>query len=120
MPHDLVIRRSDTKGRCVHANRAFARGELVDSCPVLPLTRDEAEVVNKTSLSTHLYVWGDDGGLAVVLGYGCLFNHSHEPNLDFDPVLEEMVMNFHALRDIRPGEELTIDYGIPLWFEYSG
>jgi SET domain-containing protein len=120
MAEDLVVRRVDRKGRCVFANRPFARGERALVCPVLPLTPEEADHANKTPLEHYLYCWGEEGGLAVVLGYGSLINHSHDPNLEFDQDHAELSMNFVARRDIAAGEELTIDYGIPLWFDYVG
>ena len=42
-------------------------------------------------------------------------NHSCSPNA-FMKVLHDHIL-FIALRDIEPGEEITIDYGCALWFE---
>jgi SET domain-containing protein len=44
-------------------------------------------------------------------------NHSAEPNAKFVRNIEALTMTFTALRDITAGEEITIDYGIPIWWD---
>ena len=48
------------------------------------------------------------GGLQ--LGYGSLYNHSYEPNARYDDRAPATKV-FTALRDIRAGEEITVNYG---------
>ena len=47
--------------------------------------------------------------LALALGYGSLYNHSYQPNARYDDQ-PAGAMTFTALRDIRAGEEITINY----------
>ena len=57
-----------------------------------------------------------EGRAAVVLGYTSLLNHSDRPNCDFVRHIDALALDLLAVRDIAPGEELTIDYGLTLWF----
>jgi SET domain-containing protein len=52
----------------------------------------------------------------VVLGYASLVNHSTTPNCDTVRHIEALAHDLIALRPIASGEELTIDYGMALWF----
>jgi SET domain-containing protein len=45
----------------------------------------------------------------VALGYGSLYNHSYSPNARYLDV-GRMTKAFISLRDIAPGEEITINY----------
>jgi uncharacterized protein len=47
--------------------------------------------------------------VAVVLGYGSLYNHSYKPNAYYRD-RRNRVKEFIALRDIAAGEEITINY----------
>lgn len=38
-------------------------------------------------------------------------NHSCKPNAEVEAITDERRLLVHALRDIQPGEEVTIDYG---------
>lgn len=57
------------------------------------------------------------------MGIGSLINHSYEPNAFYRKSLEEQMVEFFALRDIRTGEEITVNYSghpyakKPMWFE---
>lgn len=53
---------------------------------------------------------------AIVLGLGSIFNHSaiHQ-NVGWFRNIGAQVITYVALRDIQPGEELTINYG-KIWF----
>ena len=60
--------------------------------------------------------------MALALGYGSLYNHSFRPNARYDDVGPQ-TKEFTAMRDIAPGEEITVNYnGEPtsraaVWFE---
>ena len=54
---------------------------------------------------------------AVVLGLGSMFNHSTRgQNVGWERDLRRMCVRYQALRDIKNGEELCINYGPKLWF----
>jgi uncharacterized protein len=98
-------------GRGVFATRRFDKGEAVESCPTLELPGDE--VVG------HLndYVFGSNAGddeVLLLLGFGMLYNHSSEPNVEYVQQAPR-VIQFVATRPIEPGDELTIDYGEEWW-----
>ena len=67
-----------------------------------------AEDTDATPLAGFCFVWRRDT-VALPLGYGPLYNHSDQPNREqLDRIPQTKV--FRALRDIQPGEELTINY----------
>jgi hypothetical protein len=76
--------------------------------------------LEKTALKDYYFAW-DDKSVAIVLGYGALYNHSNNPNADVEYLFEEQRLNFVALRDVRRGEEICFDYRTDempeLWFD---
>jgi uncharacterized protein len=110
MPAGLEIKEG-RYGRGVFATRAFATGDAVEHCPTLELPADE--VVGQLGD----YVFGSNAGedeVILLLGYGMLYNHSHKPNCEY--VQEEpRVITFVTIRPVKPGDELTIDYGEEWW-----
>lgn len=109
------------KGRGVIATDAIASGELIERSPVIPLAHADSE---KPGLSDYAFAWGEDvpgfeagKDCAIGLGYLGLYNHSKQSNVRLERHYADNEMSIHALRDIAPGEELTIDYDIPLWFD---
>lgn len=93
------------------ATRAFAKGDPVETCPTLELPGDE--VVGRLGD----YVFGsaeDENEVILLLGYGMLYNHSYDANLEYVQDGPRMI-TFVTLRDVEPGEELTIDYGEEWW-----
>lgn len=49
--------------------------------------------------------------VAVVLGYGMIYNHSNEANVDFDLDYNDFVFKYTTNQSIKKGEELFINYG---------
>lgn len=98
-------------GRGIFATAALTAGEIVESCPVIPLSPSDRSRLRKTELVNYYFLWGEKrDGAAVCLGFGSLYNHSYEPNVRFEKHINEARMDFYALRDIAAGEELTINY----------
>jgi SET domain-containing protein len=121
----LYVAASALHGRGVFTSRAFAAGELIEECPVLIIPKGDRPLVDQTSFSGYYFEWkGGAGGLA--LGFGSLYNHSYRPNARYDPGPGHRTLRFTAVKAIKPGCEITINYnGSPtsrkkLWFEPAG
>jgi SET domain-containing protein len=114
------------RGRGVVAERAIAPGELVERAPVLVIPEADRASVDPTNVGNYIFMWEHDtvaqdlysrkGRAAVVLGYTSLVNHADAPNCDFIRYIDALALDLVAVRPIAPGEELTIDYGLTLWF----
>jgi SET domain-containing protein len=107
----IAIAKFPGKGRGVVARRAFRAGETIERPPVIVIPREQVGLIRETRLGTYYYEWGDDcKQAAIALGFGSLYNHSYEPNARFEFHEDEECLEFIALRDIEPGEEITINY----------
>jgi hypothetical protein len=94
----------------VFATRRFAAGDPVEVCPTLALP--DADVGGL--LGDYVFKSGEEDEVLLLLGFGMLYNHSAEPNLEY--VEEEPgTITFLATRAVVPGDELTIDYGGEWW-----
>jgi SET domain-containing protein len=105
----IEVRRIKGKGRGVFARCLIRKGELIERVPVLVMPAGDIENESEwTTLAAYCFVWGK-GKVALALGYGSLYNHSYRPNARYDD-LGQQTKVFTALRNIAPGEEITINY----------
>jgi uncharacterized protein len=105
------IRIGDTEhGRGVIATTAIAQGETIEVCPILELAEGDASGL----LDDYTVSLDGSEGVALLLGYGSLYNHADEPNAEYVTV-GDLVYEFVALRDIEAGEQVTISYGEEWW-----
>jgi hypothetical protein len=109
MTSGLVVREG-RHGRGVFATRRFIAGELVESCPTVEVPA--TDVTGR--LGDYIYSSVNDGKIVLVLGYGMLYNHSADPNVEYIQD-EPTTIEFHARRAVEPGDELTISYGNEWW-----
>lgn len=124
MRKSIIVKRVAKKGRGVFAAHDFEAGEVVENCPVLIFTPKERKHLEKTLLNYYVYPWRSTRGAAVVLGYGSIYNHSYSPNADWKQNFKTQSMVFRAIRNIRKGQEITVNYNsepddqTPIdWFE---
>ena len=115
---------SPGKGRGLFAQRHIAAGDLIEEAPVVVVPASEVEHLDRTTLQNYYFDWGEDErDAALLLGRCSLCNHSYEPNAVFELRAERQTIRFVALRDIQPGEEITVNYNgppgdpKPLWFD---
>lgn len=117
--HLRVDRSTIGVGRGVFASRSIARGEVVETCPMLIVDDEQGEAL-AVGAEGYVFDWGD-GATALALGYGSLYNHSFTPNATTLETPDELVVT--ALRDIAAGEEIFINYtgtgtdADELWFD---
>ena len=108
MPFWVSIRDTGTSvGRGVFAERSFDVGEVVESSPVV-LIEEELKAIPEP-VRRLLFNWPGDT-YALVLGYGSIYNHADDPNLEFGRNIENQTVTFSALRKIERDEQLTINY----------
>jgi hypothetical protein len=96
------------RGRGVFATRTFAEGETVETCPTVEISQGGGD------LADYLFESTKEGMFLVVLGFGMLYNHSADPNVDYYQD-DGDTLDFIALRRVERGEELTISYGEEWW-----
>lgn len=117
----LYIGKSKLGGRGVFTSEPIAKGTPIEMAPVIVLDETETKMIHETRLHDYYFIWNETGS-AIALGYGGLYNHLSNNNVDYYMDYDFNQINFFALRDIEAGEELTINYTDPedertrLWF----
>jgi len=116
----VEVRRVPHRGRGsrgVFARRLIREGEVIERVPVILIPSNQvfgesAVAIRACRLSWYVFGWGKQAGhdyVALPLGYGSIYNHSYEPNATSRNEVPD-IMEFVALREIQPGEEITINY----------
>lgn len=111
----------DEYDKGVFATKDIAKNELIHEAPVLPYPNEEHKYIEKTHLADYVFEYGEHHS-AFLLGYGMMFNHSYQPNADYEINFTNHTFEFYAYRDIKAGEEILINYNgeidndSPLWF----
>jgi uncharacterized protein len=123
MNKKITIRNVSVKDRGMFAKVRIRKGEVIEVCPVIVLPLKDKALMDKSHLYNYYFYWGPKNVPAIALGYGSLYNHSYEPNAEYDEDVKNKHMVFTARRDIRAGEEITVNYNgnpesmDPLWFK---
>ena len=110
-------------GRGMFATRRLVKGELIERAPIVAIDEKKWPNAAKTILSNYAFDWGEkDEHAAIALGYISIYNHSYSPNAQLEQMLDELMMEMIAIKDIQAGEEITVNYNgdpanqDPLWF----
>ena len=101
----IEVRQIPGKGRGVIARCVIPKGTIFEKAPVLLVKWD---TISSSVLADYAYAWEGETA-CVALGCGSLYNHSYSPNARYDDI-GKATKHFTALRDIQPGEEVTINY----------
>ena len=119
MTHDLVrpdglyVGPSRLGGRGLFAGSNIAAGELVTSASVLLIPPEQTAHVDEGLMRHYVFDWTPEAETtqyAVAFGEISFCNHSATPNCRFELDRERLCVRLYAARDIKAGEELTIDY----------
>jgi len=115
-------------GRGVFASQNIKKGEIIEVCSLIIVPKNDLSNLRESILVTYFFYFGKKKErLAVVLGFGSLYNHSYTPNAIYKIKHTENTMNFIASSDIKKDSEITFNYKYgnpknksPLWFEVAG
>ncbi len=108
--------------RGVFAQQQIKKGECIEICPILRISKDDTAAIHEESLVSYMFYFGDKKDEALIaLGFGSLYNHTDIPNAQYTIKSEENIIEFTAVKDIQKDEEITVTYAkeenTPLWFE---
>lgn len=111
--------------RGVFARANIKKGRIIEVCPLIIVPKADVSNLNESILVTYFFYFGKKKEkMALVLGFGSLYNHSYKPNAQYKIMEKEDVILFTATRDIKKNEEITFNYSFgnpknknPLWFE---
>ena len=123
----LYVAQTPLKGRGVFTRKAILADTVVETAPVIVMSRADREHLDKTLLHDYLFEWQPEGAdmCCMALGLVPLYNHSSEANCEYFMDYDNTTMSVHAVRDIAAGEELTVNYNgnwnntDKVWFEMS-
>lgn len=124
----IEVRASPVHRYGVFAKEDILEEEILEECAYLPVTdtHDEELLKHVPPLTDGLrdYVFSIPEGIrekegmyfkrntsAVALGYGSLYNHSEEPNVEFIFDFAHDLFVFTATKRVSRDEELFISYG---------
>lgn len=122
----LFIAPTEKMGRGVFTSEPIAKGTIVEIAPVIVLSGEERKLLDQTLLHDYIFEWGEDKKqCCMALGYVPVYNHSFQSNCEYEMDYPQAQIRIQAVRDIKAGEELFINYNgdwndpKPLWFTVS-
>ena len=119
---------SEGKGKGAFAKKDIKKNTIIDIANVILIPNKEYKKIKETVLYDYCYIWKDprhkpEFNNAITLSISQFINHSFEPNIKYLYDYEIKVIEFSAIRDIKEGEELTVNYNglvddkSPVWFK---
>ncbi|WP_217604656.1 SET domain-containing protein [Chitinophaga sp. GbtcB8] len=120
----LYIEKTKKKGRGVFTKERIPAGTRIETSPVIVLSFDDTAKADKTKLHNYLFLWGvRETRSCVALGFCSIYNHSYDPNCEYEMDFDAETMSIITRREIKKGEELSINYNgevdntSPVWFD---
>ena len=104
----IEVRPSKIHNKGVFANYNIKKGDLIEIAPYIVIT-------DKNGVNEYVYLYTKTNTFCLVFGYGSVYNHSANNNVDFYVDNENNNFEYYANRDIKKGEELFVTYGEQYW-----
>jgi SET domain-containing protein len=107
----LTFAETPGMGRGVFTSEDIPAGTVVEVSPVIVMDADARKLLDQTLLHDYIFEWGPDRTqCAMALGFVPVYNHASPSNCEYEMDYDAAVISIRAMRDIRAGEELFINY----------
>ncbi len=124
----LYLSKTEKKGRGVYTDAFLPQDTTLEIAPVIVMSAADRLLLDKTLLHDYIFEWQPDGAAmcCMALGWVPMYNHSYQSNCEYFMNYEEETISIKTVREIEPGEELTINYNgdwdndQKVWFDVEG
>jgi len=107
----LYIAPASNMGRGVFTGEPIEKDTIIEISPVIVMTKDERKLLDQTLLHDYIFEWGEKSQqCCMALGYVAVYNHSYKSNCEYEMNFDEQVITIKAMRYIKAGEELFLNY----------
>ncbi len=120
----LFIGPAGAMGRGVFTSENIEESTIVEIAPVIVMSREERRLLDQTLLHDYIFEWGiKNDQCCMALGYVPVYNHSYRSNCEYEMDFGNNTISIKAIRFIKAGEELFINYNgdwndsKPVWFD---
>lgn len=104
----IEVKISKIHNKGVFTNYNITKGSLIEKAPFI--------IVNdKKGINDYVFFYTVSKFYCLVFGYGSIYNHSKNHNIDFYVDDKNKNFEFYANKDIKEGDELLIAYGDDYW-----
>jgi|TARA_R110001592_G_scaffold1041_3_gene6115 SET domain-containing protein len=110
----LEIKKSPIHGYGVFTTQDIPNLTLIEECHLILFHNNDALRYNDINLIRNGFGWPklqNSSHIAIPFGYGCIYNSSDDPNINWKTNEEKFLLEFYTIRDIKKGEELCHYYG---------
>ncbi|MBS1599191.1 MAG: SET domain-containing protein-lysine N-methyltransferase [Bacteroidetes bacterium] len=122
----VFIDDTENKGRGVFTSQDIQKNSVIEISPVIVMNSKDRKLLDQTLLHDYIFEWGyNQDQCCMALGYVAVYNHSYESNCEYEMNYDEDVITVKAIRFIKSGEELSINYNgdwnnkKKVWFDVS-
>ncbi len=121
----IYIGITENKGRGMFTQKLIKAETIIETAPVIIMSAEDRVHIDKTLLHDYIFRWEPDGQklCCMALGNIPLYNHSYRSNCEYYMDYDKGEMYIQAMRDIKAGEEITINYNgtwddeTKVWFD---
>ena len=107
----LYIRKTKKMGNGVFTSEPIQAHTIVEVSPVVVMSQSDRMLLDRTLLHDYIFEWGGKKKqCCMALGYIPLYNHSYNSNCEYEMEYDKKVISVRAVKDIKEGEELFINY----------
>ena len=117
-PSKIIVGDSRVQGRGVFSLADIKKGEIVERCPLIQMEYRSKYQLDHTIFGYTYARYQEDENteqhgflMYIATGYGMLYNHQDEPNALWRFDYPELLGDIVAIKDIKSGEEIFINYG---------
>jgi SET domain-containing protein len=108
---NLFIAPTDRKGLGVFTSEIIVANTIIEIAPVIVMSKEDRIHLDKTLLHDYIFEWGEDSTkCCMALGYVPIYNHACPSNCEYEMDFANGLIQIKTVRDIIPGEELSINY----------
>jgi len=114
----IEVRKSAIHGVGVFAKKDIKKNEVLEEDPFILLKGNWKNL--QPQVQEYIFGWTKDmpdskSKAAMVFGTGAIYNSTAKPNADWQTSIKKNRFIYYALKNIKAGEEIMINYGPEYW-----